>query len=437
LELENIVKAKDKKEFVHFNKKTKFSFYLISNNKFFQAFTYVNEKEMKKYLFIETMDKSSLQQNGDIKKISEIDLKDKNARTNSIVFNYLFSPDKSKILIYGVNVYEKTKGVFSYTVVDADFNVLWEKQIDFTLEENQKDVSFVREFYTGIPVGLSFHLSRNTPYLDLFIDNEANIYSINIFSSNKEESGQYQITKFFDNGKNTEEFPIELSGNKKISHIKSTTNPEGNIVCLGYYSNDEISTINGIFYLLIDVNTKKIIQEEYLDYDYNLKESYSLVLHNLIQMKDGRIILLSEPTELTRVKEKKMRYDGSIDNDYYYIHNYGSINIVVLSENAKLERYKIHKQYELTTQASISELGSFSYHIVDDNIYFIYNETHNNNNNNNKTTITLFNTNGETSKKALNTQSELKVLTYQRMSDSKMFFLGTEKEETLNFVEIN
>ena len=343
-------------------------FNVVIGAEIYEITTNFDKDEMKGYYYAQTIDKESLALQDDRKQILEFDIMNEGVRPYNILYDYIFSPDKSKYFIYNINPYDSKHILFSWSVLDLEMNILETSQIDYTIEGEIED-NINNATWKSIPT-TSFNkrpVELAMPILDIFIDNDGAVYITSIVHSGGDDgSTLLNIAKY---GVGPEQvFEIFLD-DKRIKKIASKVDNEGNIHGFGTYVEDVNNDIDGIFYFKLDAKTKEIIEETYYEYEpseqrelggYTTPDYSDVLIKDLIILDDGRIIFLFEPCEY---------YWVVAEYTNYYDFHLGSINIAIKSPDGKLNVYEVPKFQDFSLENS-----SFITEVVGDDIYFVFND---------------------------------------------------------------
>ncbi len=100
----------------------------LVNNKLTCFASFQNVKQKKHYLFIRKLDHETLQPEGDLKPIGELDYSGF-SRYNNTIFQYEISDDSSKVLVFYTFVSRKNEVLkFGMYIFDNEFNELWKNE---------------------------------------------------------------------------------------------------------------------------------------------------------------------------------------------------------------------------------------------------------------------------------------------------------------------
>lgn len=258
------------------------------------AFAYYHGKGRKRVYCMQSINKETLQFNGDVKEMARV-----NDFAVSMWRSRVFlSKDESKILLYaedGTPKKIKDKGIM--VVMDDKANMLWSKSIS--------SPALYSWFYDGE---------------SLKVDNDGNVYLLKISNESiKENAGDRSykvIARYSDKGLTYDEFRIN-SKDKIITDLLVIPTNKGGVVCVGLYANEftNLFTIQkGIYYFRADFSSKEVAAETYSEFDHEVYEQFSL--KGLIRPKeeglygfdvcddilrsDGGVVLLAEQSLSTQ-----------------------------------------------------------------------------------------------------------------------------------------
>lgn len=350
-----------------------FEFIIHSNKNLYLFTSFKNQKLKQNFIFVQTVDKKTLEPNNDMKKVAEISYAEK-SKYNAGDFNYRISRDSSKVLVYFNLPYDKGESEkFGYNVFDKNINQIWEKQITLPYNEELFEVG------------------------DYQVDNNGNVYLLGKLFNDKRKSSvdgkpnyKQQLLSYSKNGIEFKDFPIEVDG-KYLKDMKIAINEKGEIICAGFFSNVSKvykSSIGGTFFLKVDGISKKIIVQNFKDFDESFfnedksdepekkdekkkdekDENLELRDYNLddiIIKDDGGIVLIAE-----QFYSKTYGTTTTTNTTYYY---YNSIIVVNMNAKGNIEWVKRIPKNQLAT----NDGGFFSSFVLAENkdkLYFIFND---------------------------------------------------------------
>ncbi|MDP1727424.1 MAG: hypothetical protein Q8M15_11625 [Bacteroidota bacterium] len=320
-----------------------------------------------------------LSEESDWEEFDEMYAKNSNDARN---FDFMRSEDDSKILLYRNNPVTKTskKESVTYKMYDNKFKQLWEKKLEFDVDEKKYDI------------------------LRYSVTNDGQVILLGRRDLTKKEkvkkmpSYKY-LLYLYDNQKDQlEEFQISL-GKMYITEISYTIDNKNNKLMLaGFYSNKGPGNLTGTFYQRIDISTKKVDIEQTKEFERDFmmdhmtekkvdknKELHSYDIRELIKRDDGGLTLVAEQYYVV-VTTSSNTVNGRTTTTTTYHYHYNDIIVVNINSDGKIG-------WSLTipkVQHSINDGGymsSYAFHVKDDKMYFIfYDNPDNYNNNTNKRT---------------------------------------------------
>ncbi len=201
---------------------------------------YRDKKTRFNTLFIESIDLSTLEQQKDFRKIAEIDYSGY-PNDNSGVFDYKLSLDSSKMLVFYALPFDRNgQEEFGFHVYDLGLKELWDRQILLPHEDRLYDLE------------------------DFQIDENGNVYILGrVYQDNRrpkvkgEPNYHYEITAFYESGTVQETYRVEL-GDKFLSDMKMAVDPQGDLICAGFYGARDDVNILGSYFIKIDRESKAL-----------------------------------------------------------------------------------------------------------------------------------------------------------------------------------
>jgi len=284
-------------------------------------------------------------------------------KKNTGDFDFVLSPDRTKLLVYHNDPYEKySNEKFSYKVFDSDLNELWSKQIELPYKDKNFKVSGYQ------------------------LDNESNVYMLSRVTVEEESAkyNKYSILALFQKNKEIREYDIHLK-NKPISDISFSIAPNGDLVAAGFYSNNASSeyNISGTFFLRVDEKTKEVVSSSTKDFekefltqfmsDRRARKNKALYNYNIdyifLDSVGGATVIAEQFYENT-VCTSDPRTGYSRCNYYYYYNDI--IVIKIAPDGTILWTKKIPKG-----QVSVNDNGPYSSYFAlnkNNDIYLIFND---------------------------------------------------------------
>lgn len=335
---------------------------LLYNGNFLLFSSFYNKNKDLNYLFMETIDKKTLNSNGKPKVLATIKAE---KRWNNGGFNHLVSRDSSKLMVFYDLPYErKEREKFGVKVFDENVNQLWEKEIELPYEDELFSITNYK------------------------VDNEGNVYVLGrLFKDKVKErkkgkpNFRYVILSYKNNGETFKEYKLNL-GDDFITDLTFQIADNGDFICAGFYSEDGTRSIKGTLFFHIDGETNMVTNKKKKEFkpDFlekfmsdrkasNGGELYQFDLDELILRSDGGVVLIAEQfyivTHTTRDQNGNMRTS--------YTYHYKDIIVVNIDPSGNIEwASKIPKR-----QITRNDGGYFSSYvlaIVKDKMYFIFND---------------------------------------------------------------
>ena len=359
-----------------------FQFSTYLKGKIYVFSSFLNKKDRKQYLFVQSVNKSSLTLNNDRKKIAEVPYKKKWTFGSDGYFIDGKSKDKSKFAIYYKLPYSKKENEkFGFHVFNDDMELIWENKV--TLPYSDKLFE---------PV-------------DYVIDNLGNTYLLGkIFKDRKEKSEKnkpryrYHILRYSNMGKKLDEYPISIN-EKFLNTLKLVVSDNQDLICGGFYSLIESKFLSyneyvmGSFFLKIDGDSKKIVTKNFKEFDKELITQHlrkrqkrrakkkiqkgkllglsDILIKDIIIKKDGGAYLVGEKeysvTSTTTTTDANGHTSTRTTTTYYA----NEILVISVTPAGTIEwEEQIKKQ-----QAS----GSYTYLSyavanINDELFFVYND---------------------------------------------------------------
>ena len=353
--------------------KRNLEFILHLNDQLYLFSSYKDQKQKKNILFVQEIDKKSLKPRAVSRQLAAVDYEG-HRKKNSGNFQFSISRDSSNFLVYYDMPYEKRESErFGFHVLDGHLTSLWEKQITLPYQEELFDTERFK------------------------VDNQGNVHLLGqIYYEKRKEKRRgevnykYQVLSYRDKGNTLTEYPITLD-DLYISDMQIDIRDNQDIICAGFYSENEKSSIKGSYFLTVDGKTKAVKQKNHKPFEadfitQNMKkgkakrttnkiekgknvelEDYDL--NNIILRDDGGAVLTAEQYYIT---VRTTTNNQGITHTTYMYH-YNDIIVVNINPLGNIEwAQKIPKR-----QISTNDGGFFSSYVtavVDDKLYFIFND---------------------------------------------------------------
>lgn len=425
------------------------------NNKLYLLTSIIDKKNKINRLFIETINKQTLQLNNDSKEVASIDYAT-HRKFNAGTFNYKLSRDSSKVLIYYNLPYEKgKKEKFGFQVYDNLLNKLWEKEVELPYLEELFEVENYR------------------------VTNEGNVYLLGVIFKEKrrvkrqgEPNYKYQVLSYTNNGNTLTEYPIVVEDHF-LTDMIITINENKDIICGGFYSAKGTFTVKGSYFLKIDGKTKEIKAKSFNEFGIDFitqnmterqekkskkkaekgkkPELYKYYLDEIILKDDGGAVLIGEQFYIVTVTHTYTNPNGGTTTTYTNYYYYNDIIVVNIDSDGNIVwTEKVPKR-----QRTVNDGGFYSSYtttVVNDKIYFVFNDNPKNieykgegkiyNFNRSKESLVVIvemNSEGKQSREALFSAKEVEVLirpkVCEQISKTELILFG-QKKKTHKFARV-
>lgn len=355
-----------------------------------------NEKEMKAYLFVQTMDKTTFEVNDDIRMLAEMEY-DTDVRNFRLQTNYSISEDGTKLLIYtypDAIKYVKMQGAPSGKKLEEkrQFIYVFDKNLDLYWEgESGKAIN------SGIFV-----------FDKYIIDNDANVYitgknydskedleALYVYSPKKVRGDRYytyvqpsnyshSILFFGNKGKIIKQLDLKFND---ISPKSITIKPKNNtILCAGVFSAPNTVSAKGIFTCNIKINdgsienTKtKLFDKKYLETRLNTEDlekfhkvfnesewdPFNYSLSELTETESGDYVFIAEQQLNGRLESN----NGKMIS-IYSTFNYRDMFSVRFSQGGEIKQIEMIEK----SQFGLDNIAhSYNHLIINDALYLLFN----------------------------------------------------------------
>jgi hypothetical protein len=344
------------------------------NNKIYMFSTFLDNKNKRNNLYVQTINKKTLKPNQDIKKIISFAFKKK---SKSGYFNVLTSRDSTKLMVYYKLPNKKNeKEKFGFHVYDKDMNEIWSKQITLPYKNKLFDIK------------------------DYDIDNNGAVHILGKLFNKKAKDKRkgkvnyrFQILSYYNNGTELKRYDIRLKG-KFVKDVKIAVNDDKDIICAGFYSDGDSDSMKGTYFIKIDHETKEIITESYKKFDSSfitqyMKEGakkntkkrmakgkkvelYHYDLNDIVLKEDGGAVLIGEDYDSSVMTSTYFKGNGGYGTQTTYFFTYN--NIIVINISPKGEILWAQKVPKRQTSNAPGHFASYASMITDHKIYLLYND---------------------------------------------------------------
>lgn len=321
-------------------------------------------QKKKGYLLAQEIDPETFAFKGELRQISIRDDHPKKSFPDGIITNWrgtrflgALSPNEKFLLVASTSVSPKSgKEHLALQVFDEDLNVIWEKK-------------------QLLPyLASDFNIKR------LRLNNNGNVYLLGEKDQPKSKSTgiksdryQYIVLAFLDKGQTAKEYKLKLNNKDKIiSTIKMKIHENNDIICAGFYADQNDKFFQGTYLITIagdthqfktqrtDAFTPEIIEQHFNKKKAKKAEKGSLYHKNLILRDDGGVVLLTERTYSL--------YSSNSNSSTYFVNDIVVINI---NPEGKIEWVQ---QVEKEQRSKSERHTSFAFMVYKDQIHVIYQE---------------------------------------------------------------
>ncbi len=426
-----VIKSKEL-EMKYKKKRRDFENIMLLNDNLFLFTSFYNAAKKTKYLFAETISTVSLKQKNNLQMIGEIE--DRNQKRG--IFDFVVSEDSSKIMVYHSLPYKRNQEEkFEFIVYDNDFQELWKKEVTLPYNDDRFDV----KSYT--------------------VDNDGNCYLLGqIFEDRPLIGGRsrpyykYSILSYKNDGATFKEYQVDLK-DKFITDLTMKVNDDSDLICAGFFSEQNANNLKGTCFIKIDSETEDVITSSVKEFDFDFlteyyteyeksraeraeekgrtnrqAELFRFSLDELILRSDGGAVLVAEQFFIQEIRMND--YYNQFDNRVSYEYNYNDIIVVNINPDGTIEwTSRIPKRQE--TRDDNGYFSSYTMAVVRDRMYFVYNDNSRNfeerkknrrfpyqfNGNNSIITLSEITQSGDVIKYALGSNREEKILTRPKVCE--------------------
>ena len=310
--------------------------------------SFYNQKQKKKYLFVESLDKGGLTPKGDLEMIMQSDYA---SRYNTGDFRFSLSRDSTYIGVFNTLPYSKQDPErFMFGVYNQKFEKQWEK----TVVVPYKD----KLFRIVAPI----------------VDESGNYYILGkrYFDKIKsvrhgEPNFEYRLLAYYKDGRPMKEFTIKHN-EKVFTDMLISVQDNGDIVATGFYSNKKTYSIDGTYYVIIDGNTGEFKSESFKEFGLDFinqalserakkknarkeakgkqVEMYHYDLDRLATDGKGGAFLIAEQFHITVYTSTNASSGVTTTHTRYH---YGSVIIVHVGKDGQIKWHAKIPKYQVST----------------------------------------------------------------------------------------
>ncbi|QCK14478.1 hypothetical protein [Mangrovivirga cuniculi] len=334
--------------------------------------SYENTKTDKQVLVAKKLNKSTLVPQPEGKVLAEVDFN--SSSWDRTEFHVEISDDSSKVLVYNKVLSEdKEANEFILSVYNKDLNELWSEKIELPYDPDLYQVESVKLDNSG-----------NAHVLGKLYDSKNWMGKAKGKKNGKVNYG-FKLLSFYQRGKIKKEYNIELK-DKFLNNLTIRFDENENILCAGFYSEEEEVNVKGIYFLRVDSKTKKVEVKSYEDFivqhlkeissekgqkriDRKIAKGKNIELDNfyidhMMVKNDGSILLVAEEFYATQTYEPGMNGGSTTRTEY----NFGNILLVNIDPEGNIN-WTDHI-FKLKTGFFYSSYDMAS---VNGKVFFIYN----------------------------------------------------------------
>lgn len=370
------------------NKERQFHGIFHIKNNFYLFSAFQNEQHKKHYLFVQTLNKETLEAENNMTKIGEIDYSGI-SKYNNTYFHHEFSPDSSKILVYYNVVNKKNENLkYGMYVYSAKMELIWQAE---NVIPNITEGVFSYQKFRIDNDGNVYLKGTNYTTLDNYYES-AKFKDRGFFSKDTyyADCPNYttQLYKFSANGQKQDFINLSIPG-KFIRSLTFVPEKNGKILCAGVYSDPGKISAKGTFIFMIDFSSKKITNLEAKEFGIELIEMgfdekqikqfrrdidnkeewdpFDYVISDVKTNDKGEKYFVAEQF----IKGTKVEKSGNMIV-YKTIFNYNDLFVTRIGRDNKIARIdKINKrQYILNT----CQFSSYTLMEEGGNLYFMFKE---------------------------------------------------------------
>lgn len=322
------------------------------------------------------LDKKTLKAAENKIKLASIDYGGK-SKTNSGNYNVRLSRDSSKVLIFYTLPYKSGEPEkFGFHVYDAGMKEIWHQDITLPYKDRLFDIETFK------------------------VDNDGNVYLLGLLYKDVRKSKrwgdpnyEYKIFSYTGNGNSSNEYSVALP-DKFLTDMQIEINDNNDIICAGFYSDHGTLSIHGTYFLTVDAKTKAIKSKSLKEFSIDFitqymregeaervkrkeekgkdVELYEYDLHNIILRDDGGAVLIGEQyfvksyTYTTYVNGQAQTHSST----NYYFNDIIAVNI---NSKGTIEWASKVPKRQISAESS-GFYCSYALAIVDDKIYFLFND---------------------------------------------------------------
>jgi len=338
--------------------------------------SFYNKKDEKNYLFKQTLNRKTLAPNDDAEMIAEMDLSESKGKRFSD-FSILTADDSSHVMVY-FNKPEQKEGFqkLEMQVYTNTMKMLWKRDVELPYEDELFDVTQRR------------------------IDHNGNVYILGKLYKDKVKSRvkgapnyTWRLICFDESG---EKFNQEIKMDEYfMPDITFRIAKNNDVICVGFYSTQGKSDIDGVFYLNIDPITNQVKKSSLKEFELDFvmetltdKQSKKMAkrvdkgadtqlmsydLDRLILREDGSATIIGEQYVFRVTTRTVSNPNGGMSTTTTYHYHYNNILVININSSGEISwATQIPKRQHSTNDGGY--YSSYASAIVGDQIYFVFND---------------------------------------------------------------
>lgn len=347
---------------------------LVYFNDVLYLFSFFSDEKLKKnVLYVQTVDKSTLIINNDIKLIDEIEIGETKIKHPKLYYSYV-SRDSSKLLILSTSLgYKDELMKYNLSVFDSKLNVLWNKQI--------------------VPESLNAMLE----FEDLELQNNGDIHILELHLIDRKEvrkrgrpNYKYRLLSYLENGSKSMEYFPSVEG-KFLCDLKMSLLKNGDIFFGGLYSGTGTFDAEGALYFKFNPISQevksKVVKEIGKDFfsfkltgehervaaEFKLERLYDYYLDQIIVNEKGEAVLVCEQYYYYVVPIYHTTNGKTTSITYEPRFKFRDIALINISEDGKNDWMKKFNKTQYGYDSNLKYLSHFTC-VMNNQIFVIYND---------------------------------------------------------------
>lgn len=345
--------------------------------------SFLNKKDKKYYLFVETVNRATLKSKRDIQKVAEVTYAGRGKRKSDIdytTYQFIPSRDSSNLLIFS-NLPNRANNNerFACNVLNDDLKVLWYNEIEIPYEDELFSIKQTSVSSSGDVYVLG----------KLYKDKVKNVRRNKV-------NFKYQIVGYKKFGKEKVIYDINLP-EKFITDMNIAVDDNNDIICTGFYGNESMYTVNGTYFMKIDGKTKKVLTANSKEFEtdfllQNLSEKgekkakkkiakgkedklsvREYDIDELIINKDGSVNMIGEQFRVYTTVVTTTNSNGQTTTRTVTHYIFNEIIVVNFSSSGNINWYKRIPKYQHTTDDR-GRYSSYALMKQEDKLHFFYND---------------------------------------------------------------